>query len=39
MNDITILATGLGFPEGPMACADGSIVLANPAPFRPHGAG
>ena len=29
MNDVTILATGLGFPEGPVVCADGSIVLTE----------
>jgi gluconolactonase len=29
MNDVTILATGLGFPEGPVACADGSVVLTE----------
>jgi gluconolactonase len=27
--DIEILATGLGFPEGPVACADGSVVLTE----------
>jgi hypothetical protein len=29
MSDVTIVATGLGFPEGPVACADGSIVLTE----------
>ena len=29
MVDVTILATGLGFPEGPVVCADGSIVLVE----------
>jgi gluconolactonase len=29
MSEVTILATGLGFPEGPVACADGSVVLAE----------
>ena len=29
MSDVTILATGLGFPEGPVACADGSVVLTE----------
>ena len=29
MTDISILATGLGFPEGPVVCADGSIVLTE----------
>jgi gluconolactonase len=29
MTDVTILATGLGFPEGPVACADGTIVLTE----------
>ena len=29
MSDVKILATGLGFPEGPVACADGSIVLKH----------
>ena len=29
MSDVTILATGLGFPEGPVVCADGSIVLTE----------
>ena len=27
MSDVTILATGLGFPEGPVVCHDGSVVL------------
>jgi gluconolactonase len=29
MSDVTILATGLGFPEGPVACTDGSVVLTE----------
>ena len=29
MDDVTILATGLGFPEGPVVCADGSVVLTE----------
>ncbi len=29
MSEVTILATGLGFPEGPVVCADGSIVLTE----------
>jgi gluconolactonase len=29
MTDVTILATGLGFPEGPVALADGSVVLTE----------
>ncbi len=29
MTEVTILATGLGFPEGPVVCADGSIVLTE----------
>ena len=29
MDDVTILATGLGFPEGPVACPDGSVVLTE----------
>jgi len=29
MADVSILATGLGFPEGPVVCADGSIVLTE----------
>jgi len=29
MVDVTILATGLGFPEGPVACADGSVVFTE----------
>ena len=29
MTDVRILATGLGFPEGPVVCADGSIVLTE----------
>jgi gluconolactonase len=29
MSDVTILATGLGFPEGPVVCADGSVVLTE----------
>jgi gluconolactonase len=29
MSDVTILATGLGFPEGPAVCQDGSVVLTE----------
>lgn len=29
MAEIEIVATGLGFPEGPVACGDGSIVLVE----------
>jgi gluconolactonase len=29
MSEITMLASGLGFPEGPVVCADGSIVLVE----------
>src|ERR1700736_1299815 len=29
MTDVKIVATGLGFPEGPVACADGSVVLTE----------
>jgi len=29
MSDVSILATGLGFPEGPIVCPDGSIVLTE----------
>jgi gluconolactonase len=29
VTEVTILATGLGFPEGPVVCADGSIVLTE----------
>ncbi len=29
MAEVTILATGLGFPEGPAVCADGSVVLTE----------
>src|SRR5262249_60266737 len=29
MTDVTILATGLGFPEGPVVCTDGSVVLTE----------
>jgi gluconolactonase len=29
MSDVTILATGLGFHEGPVVCADGSVVLTE----------
>jgi gluconolactonase len=29
MHDVNILATGLGFPEGPVVCADGSVVLVE----------
>lgn len=31
MTDVTVLATGLKFPEGPMAMADGSVVLVEVA--------
>ncbi|MBS0242458.1 MAG: SMP-30/gluconolactonase/LRE family protein [Proteobacteria bacterium] len=29
MSEVRILATGLGFPEGPVVCADGSVVLTE----------
>ena len=29
MNDVTILATGFGFPEGPVVCPDGAIILTE----------
>ncbi len=29
MSDVTILSTGLGFPEGPVVCPDGSIILTE----------
>jgi gluconolactonase len=29
MVEVTILAEGFGFPEGPVVCADGSVVLAE----------
>ena len=29
MSDVTMLATGLGFPEGPVVCPDGSVVLTE----------
>ncbi|MGI9412011.1 MAG: SMP-30/gluconolactonase/LRE family protein, partial [Hyphomicrobiaceae bacterium] len=29
MTDVTIVATGFGFPEGPVVCNDGSIVLTE----------
>jgi gluconolactonase len=29
MTDVTILATGFGFPEGPVVCADGSVILTE----------
>ena len=29
MNDVSILATGLGFPEGPVVCPDGSVILTE----------
>ena len=29
MSEVTILATGFGFPEGPVVCADGSVVLTE----------
>jgi gluconolactonase len=29
MSDVKILATGFGFPEGPVVCADGSVILTE----------
>jgi gluconolactonase len=29
MTDVTVLASGLGFPEGPVACPDGAIILTE----------
>lgn len=29
MQEVTIVATGFGFPEGPVACEDGSVVLTE----------
>ena len=29
MGEVTILATGLGFPEGPVVCPDGLLVLTE----------
>lgn len=29
MSDVTILATGFGFPEGPVVCSDGSVILTE----------
>lgn len=29
MSEVTILASGLGFPEGPVAMADGSVLLTE----------
>src|SRR5438445_13267466 len=29
MADIRIMASGLGFPEGPVAMADGSVILGE----------
>ena len=29
MTDVRILATGLGFPEGPVVMADGSVILTE----------
>ena len=29
MNEVRILATGLGFPEGPVAMPDGSVILTE----------
>jgi gluconolactonase len=29
MEEVRILATGLGFPEGPVVCADGSIIVVE----------
>jgi gluconolactonase len=28
-DDVTILATGFGFPEGPVVCKDGSVILTE----------
>ena len=27
MSEVTMLATGLGFPEGPVVCQDGSVWI------------
>ena len=29
MNELTVIASGLRFPEGPIAMQDGSIVLVE----------
>ena len=29
MADLRVMATGLGFPEGPVAMADGSVILGE----------
>ncbi len=29
MEEVRILATGLGFPEGPVAMPDGSVILTE----------
>ena len=29
MSDVSILTTGLGFPEGPVVCPDGSVILTE----------
>lgn len=29
MDEVRILATGLGFPEGPVVCSDGSIIVVE----------
>jgi gluconolactonase len=29
MTDLSILATGFGFPEGPVVCSDGAVVLTE----------
>ena len=29
MSEVKILASGLGFPEGPVVCPDGSVVLTE----------
>lgn len=29
MHEVTIVAAGFGFPEGPVACRDGSVVLTE----------
>jgi gluconolactonase len=29
MSDVEILATGLGFPEGPVVCKDGAVILTE----------
>jgi len=29
MTDWTLMASGLGFPEGPIACADGSVLVVE----------